>query len=154
MRRNLMRTVLGPILIGVLAACAPVSTVPAPEELRLGLDACEYCHMSIDDPDRAAQWVESDGHAHKFDEPGCLLAWLQGHPETTGAAFVGDFEGSGWLPADQARLVRGAVRTSMGFDIVAFRNPDAARSSADRPGAVLRSWEQIRQEGVKDVHAR
>lgn len=142
------------LALALLAGCASGPGAPAPREVALGVDACEYCHMSIDDPYRAAQWVRSDGHVHKFDEPGCLLAWLQRSPDAAGAAFVADEEGSGWVPAESARFLRGAVRTDMGFDVLAFRSAQAAAGRAAGSGGAVLDWETIRREGVEDAHAR
>lgn len=148
------RAYLGPVLALLLAGCASGSAAPAPDELTLGVDACDYCHMAIDDPAAAAQWITPAGHAHKFDEPGCLLAWLQRSPGVAGAGFVADAGGAGWVPAPEAHLVQGGAKTPMGFGIVAFRDMEDAERRAAETGGRPVDWETVRTEGVADAHAR
>src|SRR5690606_17455236 len=101
MRRRVL-TGAAAIAVTLAAACGGTSGPPAPRDVVLGVDVCEYCHMSVDEPDFAAQWVAADGRKLVFDEPGCLLAWLDDHAGAKGTAFVADAEGTGWLPATEA----------------------------------------------------
>lgn len=133
-----------------LSACAAAAEVPAPREIRPGEDVCANCHMAVDDGARAAQWVERDGRVRTFDEPGCLVAWLERNPAATGAPFVGDAAGGGWVAAAEAWFVHGGARTEMGFDVVAYRDEAVAGAA----GGVVMSWEDLRAEGVEHAHAR
>lgn len=149
-----MRWRIGSVLAAaLLAACSGAQAAPAARDVRVGVDACEYCHMAVDDARRAAQWVPEEGPPRMFDEPGCLLAWLGRHPGTRGAAFLADEKGGGWVRAAEAFLVRGGARTGMGFDLVAFRDEAAARARAAETGGRLARWEELFREGVMDVHA-
>ncbi|HEX6745884.1 MAG TPA: nitrous oxide reductase accessory protein NosL [Longimicrobium sp.] len=134
-----------------LAACATADAAPRPREIAYGVDACEQCHMSVDDPGLAAEWLEPGGAAHKFDQPGCLVAWLAKHP-VDGTGFVRDY-GGGWVRADSATYVIGGRRTDMGFSVTAFR----ARSAADARAAEIHGrtldWTTLKKEGVPDAHA-
>lgn len=147
---------LGALLIagGLLAAaCGGEAGPPAPRELMLGVDVCEYCHMSVDDPGLAAQWVEPGGKRIVFDEPGCLVAWLREHPGRTGEAFVADAEGGGWMPVAEASFVRDGPTTSMGFNVRAYRSGETAARVAEETGGVVRDWTTLLEEGVRHAHA-
>lgn len=141
------------LVLPLLGAGCAAAGAPHPREIRPGEDACEYCHMAVDDPARAAQWVAFGGRALTFDEPGCLLAWLERNPGATGAPFVADEAGSGWIPAEEATFVRGGTETGMGFGIVAYRSADAAGAAAAERGGEVRSWADLLREGVADAHA-
>jgi copper chaperone NosL len=136
-----------------LAACASADAAPRPREVAYGVDACEQCHMSVDDPGLAAEWLEPGGAAHKFDQPGCLVAWLAAHPSSRGTGFVRDYGGDGWVRADSATYVIGGRKSDMGFSVTAFR----ARAHADARAAEIHGrtagWAAIRKEGVPDAHA-
>ncbi len=119
-----------------------------------GVDVCEYCHMTVDDHGRAAQWIEPGGKAFLFDEAGCLLAWLQARPGAVGEAFFGDAEETGWVPAAEATFIREGLATGMGFDIVAYRSRAAAEQIAAEMGGRVIDWNALQREGVADVHAR
>lgn len=137
----------------LLAACSTASAA-GPREVVAGVDACDYCHMTADDPALAAQWVGADGEIRVFDEPGCLVAWLAERPDAAGEAWVADAAGGGWVPAAEARLVVGGARTGMGFDVVAFRDPAAAAARAAETGGEAVGWSALRERGVEHDHAR
>ncbi len=45
------------VISAAVASCGGEPAELAPAEVAWGVDVCERCHMVIDDPDRAAQWV-------------------------------------------------------------------------------------------------
>lgn len=144
------------LVAGVLAltgaGCAGSAGPPGPREFVAGVDVCEYCHMTVDDGGRAAQWLEPGGRAILFDEPGCLVAWLKANPDAVGEAFFGDAEETGWVPAAEASFIRDGVGTGMGFDVVAYRSRAAAERIAGELGARVVDWELLVREGVARVH--
>jgi copper chaperone NosL len=151
--RSSMRLLLGALPLLALAGCSAGEAARAPREISLGADACEYCHMSVDDPRRAAQWVPTTGRALTFDEPGCLVAWMQRNPGVGGRAYVGDEDGSGWVPAEEGVYLVGRVRTGMGFDVVAHAaGADAVERLGEGVGEVL-TWTELLERGVVDAHA-
>jgi hypothetical protein len=108
--------------------------------------------MTVDDPGRAAQWIEPGGRALLFDEPGCLVAWLATRPGVAGEAFFGDAEETGWVPAAEVTFVREGPTTSMGFDIVAYRSRGTAEQVAAEMGGMVLDWKTLLSEGVAGVH--
>ena len=148
-----MRTWIGGLALLALAACSAAGGVPRPRDVQAGADACEYCHMQVDDVSMAAQFVEAAGRVRMFDEPGCLVAWMADHPETVGAGFVADAAGGGWVPAEQAAWVRRGAKTGMGFDLVTFRDATAAEARARVAGGTVVSWQAVVREGVGHAHA-
>jgi nitrous oxide reductase accessory protein NosL len=149
--RRLVRLLAGVMALSV-AACAGAAGAPGPRDFEIGVDVCEYCHMAVDDPGRAAQWVEPGGRRLFFDEPGCLVAWLQARPGHVGEAFFGDAEDTGWVPAAEVAFIREGPGTGMGFDVVAYRSPDAARQVAAETGGRVVGWHDLLREGVASVH--
>jgi copper chaperone NosL len=151
--RTRVRSALVALAAAWLSSCAGAGQPPAPREIAIGVDACRYCHMAIDAPERAAQWIGDDGRVLVFDEPGCLVAWLDEHPEARGEAYFAAAEDGRWIAAADARFVRGGARTDMGFDVVAFGDTAAAaRAAADRGGSV-EDWETLIRKGVERGHA-
>jgi copper chaperone NosL len=136
-----------------LAACATADAAPRPREVAYGVDACEQCHMSVDDPALAAEWLEPGGTAHKFDQPGCLVAWLAAHPSASGIGFVRDYAGGGWVRADSAVYVLGGRKTDMGYGVTAFPARSAAEARAASVNGRTLDWATLRKEGVPDAHA-
>lgn len=139
-------------LVLLVIGCAGAAGPPMPREIVGGVDVCEYCHMTVDDPGRAAQWLEPGGRALLFDEPGCLVAWLAARPGAAGEAFFGDAEGTGWVPADDVSFIRGGPGTGMGFDVVAYRSAAMAQRVAAEMGGRVVDWEELLREGVASGH--
>jgi nitrous oxide reductase accessory protein NosL len=139
-------------LLLALAACSAPGP-PSPRALRPEADACEVCHMRVDDPRAAAQLVEPDGRVRMFDAAGCLVAWLDDHPRSAGAAFVSDAGGGGWLPAADAAWVAGGGASGMGGRLRAFRDRGAAEADARKSGGAVMGWNAARTLETDDAHA-
>lgn len=148
-----MTTMMPMLLAAALAGCASAEAAPSPRDVRPGLDACEYCHMRVDDARMAAQFVEANGRVRMFDEPGCMAAWMKDHADAAGAPFVADAAGGGWIAAEDAHWVRGAAGTPMGFGLAAFRDRADAEARAAARGGTVAPWETILAEGVEHGHA-
>jgi copper chaperone NosL len=148
--------VLSSLLLAA-AGCGGDAVAGQPRDIAVGVDACGYCHMSVDDVERAAQWVPASGPAITFDEPGCLVAWLQRNPGATGRAYVADGAGGGWVAAEEGAYLVGRVRTGMGFDVVAYAaGADAVERLGEEGGEAgeVLSWAELLERGVVDAHAR
>ncbi len=100
-----------------------------PRPLRVGVDVCPYCHMTILDARYAAQMVTTTGKVYFYDDIGCLLDHLLGYggpPAKPKELYVADFaqstrKGPRWLPAAQAVYLYGErIRTPMGTGLLAF----------------------------------
>lgn len=147
--------VLVPAMVGalILGGCDGSSGEGLPRDIVLGVDVCEYCHMIIDDIDRAAQWVETGGEFRVFDEAGDLVAWLKQGQRPGGRAWLADADGKGWIAAEDASFVSGAVSTAMAFDLVAFRDRARADSLVAARGGRVLDWGAVLNEGVEGDHA-
>lgn len=117
------------VLLGcviLLAACGQVEIAPAainPE------DVCAFCKMAITEKQFAAQFINKDGEAFKFDDIGCMRDYLKAKADRNqiAAYFVADFESKKWLRAESVHFVRSArLATPMGGNIAAFETENKA----------------------------
>src|SRR5262245_33403006 len=86
-------------------------------------DMCAHCRMAISEKQYAAELIDSDGAALKFDDIGCMTNFLKSakNKTTIAATFVMDFNERQWIKADEAYYVRSAeFTTPMNGGIVAF----------------------------------
>ena len=116
----------------LLAACS--SEAVKPVELEAS-DMCSFCRMAISERRFAAEIIDQDDNALKFDDIGCMLHYQQaaGDKLKPAAVFVTDVDARQWLPAADAFFVRTAsVKTPMGSGIVAYSDPEKAGSFAVR----------------------
>ena len=130
------------LLALLLAGCAGDGGSAAPEIL-YGEDVCDRCRMVISERRHAAA-ARLDGRDHRFDDPGCLVGFLQevggtGRP----LAWVHDESGA-WLAVDDAWLVVDPEGgTPMASGILAFGSAEAAAAAGEAFGSEPRRWPVI-----------
>lgn len=91
-------------------------------------DACASCRMAISQPQYAAQVVDREGTAYKFDDIGCMFRYLNNHTFPQRRLYVMDYVNRQWLEAEQAVFVRSeAIRSPMAGGLAAFRDQPAAQ---------------------------
>ena len=142
-RRMLRRLPLAALLLLALApahagcqrgAAGPVEITPE--------DACAFCRMAISEKRYAAELIDEDGEAHKFDDITCLGRYLREKlgAKQVAARFVVDYDARRWLKAEDAYYVRSSeLKTPMSGGVVAFGGEAQARAAAsDHHGQLLR----------------
>lgn len=142
-----MRVLL--VFVLLLAGCpAPAQPLDAPPDVRYAVDPCDRCQMIVSEERFAAAYVTPAGETRRFDDLGCLTAFLQERPEEVAQAWAHDHETRAWVRAQEATFVRApGVITPMGTGLVAARTNGQALSYealvALGPGA----FEAVRREG-------
>lgn len=139
-----------------------LQALAAPRSLRVGVDACPYCFMTILDARYAAQAVNPQGKAFFYDDPACLLDQLNGWggPSLTPKeVYLADFAESTrtaprWISAEQALLYHNpSIRTPMGSGLLAFGSRKALeehlKERPERAGGRVLTWAQALKEGEK-----
>lgn len=156
-RRTLVKGLLGlPLGFGVFQPA-----LAAAQFLRVGLDTCPYCNMTILDARYAAQMVTSTGKVYNYDDVGCLLDHLLGYggPKATPKElYVADFATSTrkeakFIPVNQAYFLYSEhIRTPMGVGLLAFAGQAALeaylREKPQHAGEKLR-WSELLARGRK-----
>lgn len=134
-----------------LAACG--GGAPEPVPIVLDEDACSYCRMAISQPEYAAELVTPEGRVERFDDVGCLAAWLRRHGRPEGAAaFVAEYRTGGWIAAESASyLVSPALPTPMSSGLAAFADRAAAEAAASELGGEAVGWEDVRSGAAGDI---
>jgi hypothetical protein len=123
-----------------LAGCSREVT----PEVTTGVDACAHCNMLIDDAKQAAGWIR-DREFVPFDNPGCLLAALEGL-EAEGeplpdALFFADARDGSFLPEEHATfLLTSHQPTIMNSGALAFGSRAAAEQAREYQDEVVTDW--------------
>lgn len=142
-RRVLLWTWCLIIGVAVFANCQRQTVEPvalAPE------DMCAYCKMAISEKRYAAELIDSEGQAFKFDDIGCLVNFIKNRKNATKivAYFVIDFDERQWTNADDAYYVHSSeLATPMNGGIIAFKNQSKAREAVDRYHGKLIRFEDL-----------
>lgn len=110
-------------------------------------DVCASCKMAISQPRYAAQAVDKEGNAYKFDDVGCLLRYLREHKLPQARIYVMDYVAQQWLEAESAIFVGSeAIESPMASGLAAFRNRAAAQQFLrDTPGQMMSFKDLISQ---------
>lgn len=125
----------------VLANCQPEAVEPvslSPE------DMCDYCKMAVSEKRYAAELIDAEGKAFKFDDIGCMSSFVQRDSAKASAYFVMDFEERQWIKAEDAFYVRSReLNTPMNGNVAAFKNQAKAQEAADKYHGNLVSFKEI-----------
>jgi copper chaperone NosL len=144
MRRLPLKTLLGFLL---LAACnapslAPVNITPD--------DLCAHCKMAISEKRYAAELLDHEGEAVKFDDLGCLSNYVKERQPNVAAWYAVDYETRAWLRADQALFVKSpSYHTPMGGGIVAFQDKAQAEKAMAATAGSLLSFDDLFSVSVR-----
>jgi copper chaperone NosL len=121
------------------AGCAQRIDWAAAPDLRPGVDACDECHMLINDPRYAAMARLADGEARRFDDILCLERFCATHAAEIAQYWFHGMAGDGWFRESQAYLVSSsAIATPMGGGTIAFADAAAADAAAVEHGVTAR----------------
>ena len=101
--------------------------------------ACAHCRMHVGERGFAAQLQLTDGRVLDFDDPGCLVSWLETSNAPVHATWLHHHTEDRWLRRAEAGFVA-VTPTPMGFGLAAV--------DASAPGAI--GWDAA----VAKVRAR
>ncbi|TBH17592.1 nitrous oxide reductase accessory protein NosL [Thermus thermamylovorans] len=148
------------LLLGLLGVAFLGRALAAPRALRVGVEACPYCFMTVLDARHAAQAVNPQGRAFFYDDPACLLDQLNGWGGPSLSArevYLADFGGSTrtaprWVAAERALLYHHPrIRTPMGSGLLVFADRQALaehlRARPERAGGRVLTWVEALKEG-------
>lgn len=120
----------------------------APEPLKLGVDNCYFCKMTISDARFGAEVITKKGKYYKFDDTHCLLGFLQSYEvKKTDIAglYLADFAGNhALINADNTMLLKSEeLRSPMGGNIAAFTNADSLKEMIKTFNGTETSWKDL-----------
>ncbi len=129
----------GAIVGGVALLLGRDAELPAgPVPIAWDDQACDECHMSVSDPRHAAQLQTADGRVLDFDDPGCLMRFVDKHHPRVHAIWFHALRADRWLRAADVGFVE-ARHTPMGYGLGAVaRSTPGALSLADAEARVAR----------------
>jgi copper chaperone NosL len=109
-------------------------------------DMCSYCKMVISEKRYAAELIDSEGQAFKFDDIGCMANFLKNKKNTAKivAHFVMDFDERQWIKAEEAYYVRSSeLATPMNGGLIAFKDRSKAQEAIDKFHGTLIRFEDL-----------
>src|SRR5262249_15903104 len=96
-------------------------------------DMCAFCKMAISEKQYAAEFLNRDGDAFKFDDIDCMANYVAEKKvrDTIAAFYVVDFGSKRWLKAENPTFVASPkFHPPMGGGMVAFKDRSRAEAAA------------------------
>ena len=136
---RMLITACGVATLILLAGCQDHPLQPVAIEAN---DTCSFCKMAISEKRYAAEFIDGNGEAFKFDDIGCMANFIEQkrNPAPIKGIFVMDFERREWIEAESAFYVRSEeFQTPMSGHIVALNNQSSAQEAVSKyQGSLLR----------------
>lgn len=135
----------------VCAVASLGSCQPGPEPVKIGIDQCQHCKMTITDARFATELITTKGKLFKFDDIRCMLDFRRAaklENKDIRQQYVSDYSGRhDLLPAPGLfYLASEGLRSPMAGNIAAFGNRDSLQMIRKRyPGKQMR-FSELQQE--------
>lgn len=123
-------------------SCAKTEAVP----IKLNIDNCESCKMSIADGKYGAEVITQKGRVYKFDDIMCMINYRKENPNTKIASYyVNDYtQDNNLIAAETAFFLIGAnIPSPMRGNIAAFSSENEAKEFGENWKAERITWEAI-----------
>lgn len=127
------------LLLSLVGCPGEAPRADVPPDMSYGVDPCDRCAMIVSEERFAAAYVTPAGDVRRFDDLGCLTAFLVERPESIAETWVHDHERRAWLRGRQAWFARvDGLITPMGTGLVAVSDEAQAKALVARArGEVL-----------------
>jgi copper chaperone NosL len=141
--QKLAGSIFGTFMLINIASCNV-----GPEPIKIGIDNCVFCKMTISDVRFGAEIVTKKGKVFKFDDVYCVLSFLQENNfdrTQVKEIYLTDFSnGHSLIKAGEAFLLKcEALRSPMGGDITAFSNADSLKSVMNEYNGPVLHWNEL-----------
>jgi copper chaperone NosL len=122
-----------------------------PQPIKLGVDACSFCKMSIADNRFGAEIITKKGKVFKFDDMHCLLAFRKANTINNNdikTAYLINFdEPHNFIEAPKAFLLKSnELHSPMGGNIASFSNENKLREAAQKFKGEEVAWDALVNE--------
>lgn len=127
-------------LLLVLSACQEKEAeLFQAEAVNEGVDRCAVCNMLVPNDHNATQLLLNDGQSLKFDDLGCMMAWVEENGlDDVNVLYVRDFHTEEWIGLEESTFVyHKDFRTPMAYGVFSFDSKDAAEQFVKDQGKGL-----------------
>jgi copper chaperone NosL len=115
----------------------------APEPLKIGVDNCYFCKMTVSDKRFGAELITTKGKIYKFDDVHCILSYLKTNetPNIKDIYLTNFSEDHQLINVNKSLLLKSeTLRSPMGGNVAAFETKDnLLLTQKDFPGTIV-TW--------------
>jgi copper chaperone NosL len=137
-----------------ISAClifGSVSCNTGPQSIKLGIDACSFCKMSIVDNRFGAEIITRKGKVFKFDDMHCLLAFRKANTinnnDIKETYLINFDEPHDFIVAPKAFLLKSdELHSPMRGDIASFSDENKLKEASQKFKGKVVAWEALVNE--------
>jgi len=138
--------------VALIISCALIVSLSScsggPQPIKLNVDVCDHCKMTITDPKFGGELLTKKGKIYRFDDAKCLNGFLHAgtvKKEDLKTIYLLDYVNHGQLlDASTCVLLKSQeLKSPMGGDLAAFATKEAAEQFQKQFNATLTSWNEI-----------
>jgi hypothetical protein len=118
-----------------------------PVDLVYDHQTCAYCQMHVSEPAFAAEILTMQGEVLAFDDPGCLLLYLDEQRPQAHAIWFRHARRDRWISRDDVAFVR-TDKSPMGFGVAAVERGTPASIPLEEARAVVRARQRAVRKGA------
>jgi copper chaperone NosL len=129
------------ILVSLFTSCSSKE----PEPIKLNVDQCSFCKMSIADGRFGSEIVTKKGRVYKFDDILCLSSYVHENTVDADKFYVHDYATENTLiPAETAYYIHGGqILSPMRGNIAAFASENTATDFMDKLETKSLTWYNV-----------
>ena len=117
-----------------------------PKPIKLNVDSCDFCKMTISNSIFASELITEKGRVYKFDDASCMIKYAKSNSNITYKSFyVNDYttQNKMILVEKCFFLKDGTISAPMGGNIAAFSNDEIRKVFLAKLKAQLLTWDEI-----------
>ncbi|MBK9329570.1 MAG: nitrous oxide reductase accessory protein NosL [Sphingobacteriales bacterium] len=142
------KSTVSSVLLFIVFTTALTSCSAQPKPVKLGIDQCHYCKMSISDARYPAEIITQKGKVYLFDDVHCVIGFLKENKDAKQSVkdiYLADYSGvHKFIKVTEAHLVKSEdFRSPMGGNIAAFENIDSLKKIMSEKNGVRVIWDDI-----------
>jgi copper chaperone NosL len=118
----------------------------APDPIKIGVDNCSFCKMTISDNRFGGEIITHKGKVFKFDDMHCLLSYYDSSLEKKDLknVLLVEFNGHGLIPSEKAVILKSdSLHTPMGGNIAAFNSQDELKEAVKKYSGQQLTWAEL-----------
>ncbi len=146
---KMKKTNITPVLLfSIISMLLFSSCAAGTKPVRLGIDQCDYCKMTVGDERFPAEIVTQKGKVYIFDDIHCVIGYLKENKtvaEQLKGVYVADYSGNhNLINVKDVHLYKSdALRSPMGGNIAAFANIDSLNKIVSGMNGVRVIWDDL-----------
>lgn len=146
-KKRLLRTPKTAGISSILLAAGLLSCgSDGPQVIKLNIDGCDFCRMTISDGKFGAEITTKKGRVYTFDDLSCMIAYLhENDADNIQNYYICDFPEDNQLTDATAAwyVTHKNIRSPMGGNTAAFSSRQAAEAFAAEHGATVADWKRV-----------